>query len=160
MPTIQHVLMINRPIADVFAGIAAFDRIPEWIPSVRRAYVSSPGSTGVGTTFVEETSMFGRPIQIIGTVTAYEPDHKLVYVYNDKPLPGIWQYRLTPDGNGTRLDFHLEITHQKGILSARNPLILALFRRMIVANLASFKTWVEAYASEAASTHTMGSTGV
>lgn len=148
MPTIQQRLLIQRPVAEIFTAITAFDRIPEWIPSITRAYVTSSSPTGTGTTFVEEARLLGQSMRIVGTVTAYEPDHKLVYVYEDGPLPGAWQYTLTPEGAGTRLDFQLEIARQKGIFSARNPLVLALFRRMIAQNLNSFKTWVEKTAAE------------
>jgi uncharacterized protein YndB with AHSA1/START domain len=150
MPIIQNVLVIERPVDDVFAAITAFDRIPEWIPSIERAYVSSSGPTGVGTTFMEEANLLGRPLRIVGTITEYEPDHKLTYVYADGPVPGAWHYTFSPVPSGTQLDFRLEIP-PGSFFSFQNPFLFLIFRRLILKNLESLKAWIEAdYGKQAA----------
>lgn len=43
-----------------------------------------------------------------GTVTAWEPPHRIVVSWDvnpDQPAPTEWEARFSPDGDGTRLDF-------------------------------------------------------
>jgi uncharacterized protein YndB with AHSA1/START domain len=142
MPTMQHTLTINRAPQEVLAGLTAFDRIPEWIPSIERAYQQSPGPTRPGSTFVEEFRMLGQPRQIIGTVTALEPQRALSYEYATGPIPGLWEYRISADAEQSRLEFKLEMP-SRGFFSTSNPLLFNLIKREIRKNLSSFKSWVE-----------------
>jgi uncharacterized protein YndB with AHSA1/START domain len=142
MPTMQHTLTIDRGAQDVLAALTAFDRIPEWIPSIERAYQQSPGPAHPGSTFVEEFRMLGRPRQIVGTVTALEPHRMLSYEYATGPIPGRWEYRISTDADQSRLDFKLEMP-SRGFFSTSNPLLFPLIKREIRKNLASFKSWVE-----------------
>jgi uncharacterized protein YndB with AHSA1/START domain len=150
MAIIQRTLEIARPVDHVFAWITAFDRIPEWIASIERAYVSSSGPIGVGTTFVEEARVLGWPLRIVGTITEYEPAHKLTYIYADGPIPGVWHYTFSPVPSGTQLDFRLEIPPGR-FFSFQNPFLFLIFRRLILKNLESLKAWIEAdYGKQAA----------
>jgi uncharacterized protein YndB with AHSA1/START domain len=138
----RETFTIDRSPEKVFAAITAFDRIPEWIPSIKDAYQVSPGAPAVGTTFAEEFRFLGFQGKIIGTITALEPRRALVYEYAAGPIPGSWSYRLSGDSNVTRVDFMLE-TPSRGLFSTSNPAVFALVKREIRKNLASLKSWIE-----------------
>ncbi len=57
MPAIQRIVDIERPVETVFQAVTTSDRISAWIPTIQRAFISSAGSTGIGTTFVEESTL-------------------------------------------------------------------------------------------------------
>ena len=142
MPNFQHTILIDCPPEGVFAALTAFDRIPEWIPSIGRAYQESPRAVQVGTTFIEEFRLLTRPVRIVGTVTRLEPERSLTYEYRTGPVPGLWSYRLSPHGEGTQLHFQLDMP-ARGFFSTGNPIAFPLLKREIRKNLASLKAWVE-----------------
>jgi uncharacterized protein YndB with AHSA1/START domain len=142
MPTMQHTLILERAPQAVFAALTAFDRIPEWIPGIDRAYQLTAGAAAPGSTFVEEFRMLGRHMRIIGTVTALEPQRTLSYRYDAGPIPGHWEYRISREADHTRLEFKLEMP-SGGFFSTSNPLLFPLIEREIRKNLGSFKSWVE-----------------
>jgi uncharacterized protein YndB with AHSA1/START domain len=142
VPRLTHTLVVERPAADVFDALTAFERIPEWIPSIDRAYLDSPGPASAGTVFVEELRFLGRPARFVGTLTDYEPARRLRYVYETGPILGAWTYDLAAEGGTTRLAFELDVPSGR-FFSTGNPLVFPFVRREVRKNLASFKAWVE-----------------
>jgi quercetin dioxygenase-like cupin family protein/uncharacterized protein YndB with AHSA1/START domain len=140
-PWVRHSVAVAAPPEDVFAALTAFERIPEWIPGITRAYRTTDGPVGEGTELVEELRLAGRAMSITGTVTEHDAGRALAYVYESGPIPGSWRYALTPEGDGTRVDFTLAA--RRGL-----PVVSGLVARAIRRNLASFAAWAPgAYAA-------------
>jgi quercetin dioxygenase-like cupin family protein/uncharacterized protein YndB with AHSA1/START domain len=133
-PWLHHALTVAAPPEDVFAALTAFERIPEWIPGITRAHPATDEPVGEGTAFVEELRIAGRATSVTGTVTEHDPGRVLAYVYDSGPIPGRWRYALTPEGDGTRLDFTLAA--RRGL-----PLVSRLVARAVRRNLAAFAAW-------------------
>jgi uncharacterized protein YndB with AHSA1/START domain len=142
MAAANFTLHIHAPPSAVFAAITDFDHITAWIPDVKKSYISSSAPVGVGTTFVEEGTFMGRPTQITGIVKEYEPDHRLVYVYETGPVAGNWRYVIHPHEDGSRLEFAFQPT-PVGVFKILYPVIQSYTFNLIHKNLESFKAWVE-----------------
>jgi hypothetical protein len=64
MAYFEQLISINVSSQAVLEGITALERIPEWIPDIKRAYLTSPAPVRVCTTFVQDTVFMGWPFPI------------------------------------------------------------------------------------------------
>lgn len=90
MGTIEFELerTINAPIDRVFARLADIDGHNDWMPArgsiLKGTEKTSPGEPGVGTTYLDRTTVGDTP----GEIVEYEPPHTLVYHWWDKTPSG------------------------------------------------------------------------
>jgi carbon monoxide dehydrogenase subunit G len=102
----EHTVRIDRSPADVFGYLTAVERLPEWQSSA--VEVSAEGELGVGTRIREIRNFLGRRAESTLEVTEYEPARKFSLRVLSGPLPFEVRHTLTPEGEGTRLDWVAE----------------------------------------------------
>lgn len=81
MTHVERCLIFKCSPHDVFAGLIDIEAIPEWIPNIKKAYLTSPPPMEVGTTFVQHTVFMGQSFQIAGKVAKYDPPAAFGYIY-------------------------------------------------------------------------------
>jgi uncharacterized protein YndB with AHSA1/START domain len=70
-------ILIQRPIAAVFAYLSRPDRLPSWVAGVAAADGPTPDRQGVGATLVVERTAPVGLARLTWEVTAYEPPRTL-----------------------------------------------------------------------------------
>ncbi len=78
MPTIEHSVVIDRPVADVFAFLADFENRSKFESDVVEAERTTDGDIGVGATFREVRKVMGwRTVTVheIRRISALRADH-------------------------------------------------------------------------------------
>ena len=102
MPAGSLSLTVRRPLAEVFAYVADFERAPEWITDLVRVEKLTPGDVGVGTRFTQVVSLGGKELEGTMEVRAYDPP--CVYAYDGEGGPARFTARFTfsPEGDATR----------------------------------------------------------
>lgn len=98
----EIVRTVSAPIEEVFARLSDIEGHNEWMPqdgsSIRsRSEKTSPGETGLGTTYVDYTKFGATP----GEIAVFEPPTRLVYHWQDSTRAG----RVSMEG---WLDYTLE----------------------------------------------------
>ena len=120
---------IKAPIADVFDRLADVEGHNTWLPrkgSIRRSSrTTSPGPTGVGTTY-EDSTLFGRAP---GEVVTFDRPERLVYHWWQKAPWGAtlaegWPgYTLTSVGERETLVRHQAQLRTYGIYGPATPMM-------------------------------------
>lgn len=102
----EHTVHIDRPPADVFSYLTEVEKAPEWQSSALE--VSAEGEMGPGMRIREIRNFLGRRAESTLEVTEYEPGRKFSLRVVSGPLPFEIRHALTPEGEGTRLDWVAE----------------------------------------------------
>jgi uncharacterized membrane protein len=90
MLKIDYSVVIDRPLEEVFAYVTDIENMPVWSSEVEKAWKTSEGPMGKGTTFSSAAKVLGRQIENTIEVTEYEPNSKWFL----KPTSGPVSVRL------------------------------------------------------------------
>jgi len=108
MITVEQSVVINRPVADVFAYACDPANEPKWQDGVVNAQISSGNELAVGTEVLETRKFMGREMVSRFTVTEYEPDKKFAGKVVEGPVPfNVTELFEAVDG-GTKVTIHIE----------------------------------------------------
>jgi len=89
--------------ARAWSALVAWERQAEWMRDADRVRVLTPNREGLGVRVTVETRLFGvRAFTETLEVIAWEPDARLA-VRHVGPVRGVGEWRLRPEGSGTRL---------------------------------------------------------
>jgi uncharacterized membrane protein len=120
MPSAQRSISINRPVSDVFAFVADGENARQWRPGVLDvARVSGDGQGAIYRQGVKGPG--GRRIAADYEVTAFEPNQRIAFRAIAGPVRPSGEYRFTPEGDRTTVNFSLEatLTGWKALLMSR-----------------------------------------
>lgn len=120
MPNARSVVVIHRPIADVFAFLADAENDPLWRSGVKQ--INRQGEAGVGARYSQRISgPGGRAIPADIEVTVYEPPTRLAFRGIAGPVRPRGCYTLLAVEDGTQVTFTLEaeLSGIKGLLMSK-----------------------------------------
>lgn len=143
MTKIDHTLVINRPVEDVFAYHDDPDNMPKWETAILVYEQTSEGPIGVGTTFREVRKLMGRRLESASQITAY----KVNQTYAIKTTSGPISYEATMtfesvDGS-TRIKVVAEL-EPGGIFKLVEPIFRRVVQKQIEGHLSNLKDLMEA----------------
>jgi len=115
MPAGSVSLTVKRPLDEVFAYVADFERAPEWITDLVRVEKLTPGDVGVGTRFTQVVSLGGQELEGTMEVRAYEPPHVYAYEGEGGPTRFTARFTLTPEGESTLIRHDYEVVLGGGL---------------------------------------------
>ena len=127
--------VVHAPIGDVFDRLADIEGHSAWMPkrgSIHRSSEqTSPGPVGVGTTYVDHTSVGSTP----GDVVEFDRPTRIVYHWWDRTKGGRlkaegWPgYRLEAKGDHTTIVHHHARLETHGLHHLATPVYAYLARR-------------------------------
>ena len=140
--TVEAGVLINRPVAEVFAYATDWDKYPLWESDVLESRQLSDGPTGVATTYRHVARFMGQRLETEGIVTAYEPGRRICFKTTKSSFP-FSACQTFEDMNGaTRATYTFE-AELGGILRLMQPLTMRMSRRTLEANYARLKVRLE-----------------
>jgi hypothetical protein len=144
MPAVESMIHINRTPHDVFAFVSDYERDPRWRSEVVEMNYQNPGPTAIGRLAIETSKVFGRRLETLTEVTAYEPDAKILSRSISSPTPVISYRLVTPDGAGSRFTYRLEVDLSKAwLFRILRPVLLPLYVKTIESYLERLKQLLE-----------------
>lgn len=139
---LQHSVVINRPIEQVFAFVTDLGNEKRWQPEIESIEFTSDGPMGVGTTFRETRRTFGRRYEWHFEVTQFEPNK----IFCIQTLSGATPYQgcrlFEPAPGGTRVTEQGEL-QTTGLLKLLDPLMARLSRKPLKAAYDNLKALLE-----------------
>ena len=137
--------LISAPIQQVFARLADIEGHNEWMPRkgsiLRQTRQTSPGSPGLGTTYLDQTTFGATP----GEIVEFEPPRTLVHHWWNRTKGGRllvegWPgYSLAADGDGTtRVRHHAKMVTY-GIYRPATPILRMIAKRERAATVAALE---------------------
>jgi carbon monoxide dehydrogenase subunit G len=107
MPSANNEIVINRPVADVFAFLADAENDARWRPGV--VEIKRVSGDGVGTTYHQTVKgPGGRSVSADVEITDLRPNELIAFRAISGPVRPQGRYVVSPDGDGTRVRFELE----------------------------------------------------
>lgn len=134
---------INRPVEDVFAALTRFEDSPKWSSVALEAEQTSPGPVGVGSTARYVARFLGRRFEGQIEVTEYEPNRKISDVSTGGPIPVRSTITVEPADGGTRVHTVVDL-EPGGFFKVAEPLVVAMAKRQLEADLNNLKDLLEA----------------
>jgi uncharacterized membrane protein len=120
---------VARPVQDVFGYVTDLERLGEWQPNVVSVTKETEGPMGQGTRLREvRRGPFGRNVEAIVEVAAYEPNRRFDLRIVSGPLRIDGSHEFHETDGGTRIDF---VAHSQpgGALRLAEPLLARVLKR-------------------------------
>ena len=134
---IEATVVVNKPIAEVFARWSEVERYPEWFDmSIERRKVTE-GPIRVGTVYHAVDKLPpGRRVEATLEITAYQPN-ELMAARLSKPLDATWEARFEDTNGSTRMAFRT-VANLSGLQGLIAPLLSSWARRQLQTGLDRF----------------------
>jgi uncharacterized protein YndB with AHSA1/START domain len=141
MATFENVVVIGRPIEDVFAFLSNFENVPKWNYAIVETRKVSQGAGGVGTIYRQVRSVPRRSEESF-EVTTYDPPRRLEIQGQLGPFPSRLSYALDALPEGTRVTNSVEL-ELRGPGRLLGPVAVPRVRDAVGANLRKLKELLE-----------------
>jgi uncharacterized membrane protein len=138
---VEHTVVINRPVEEVFAYAGDFGNDAQWFVPVVESTPTSVGPMSVGKTFKRAAKLMGMGMSETAEVTEYEPNSKSCFKSTSGPVPNTNCRTFKSEGAGTRVTVELEAT-PTGFFKLMQPMLSSTMNKA-ESNLATLKTMLE-----------------
>jgi uncharacterized protein YndB with AHSA1/START domain len=110
MATASASIVINQPVAKVFAYVVDAANHTAWHESLLEATVTPDGPVGVGSVYRYVTNVMGSKIESKLEVTAFEENKKWSVTTTGVPTPVETVYDFESEGGGTKLTLSMALS--------------------------------------------------
>jgi uncharacterized membrane protein len=142
MEKIEQSIVISRPIEEVFAFVSDYRNDPRWRTGIVEFSQTPEGPTAAGTRLREVLRLAGLRLETASEVIEYEPNRKCTIKSTSGPIP-LRNWRLVePAPGGTRFTYAI-VGESSGFYKLAEPVLVAIFRRQLRAELARLKRILE-----------------
>lgn len=144
---VEHSVVINRPVEEVFEYVANLKNAPEWIAGVTRMEQTSDGEMGVGARGKQVRQYLGQQIEGDWEITEYVPNKKIsLQVLSGPVAPFGVAESFEPIDRGTLVTF-VGQGEQTGIFKLAVPVLARIYRKQLDADFTTLKYLLESRAA-------------
>jgi uncharacterized membrane protein len=145
MMKIEHSVVIERPIEEVFAFLNDAENNPTWQSSVLEAEKTSEGEIEKGTTYREVRKFLGQRIESTYEITEHEVNRKLGSKTTSGPIPVKLSTTFESVEGGTKVTVVGE-AETGGFFKLAESAVSRLFAKTLEADFDGLKAMMEAEA--------------
>ena len=131
MPIVNKTVVLPRKPEEVFDYLADFSTTEEWDPGIVSATRVGDDPVGVGSRFDLISVYRGRRIPVGYEITEYDRPNRFVIVGENPRFKGIDTIVVSPEGDGTRVDYTADF-RMKGIAKLFEPFLGGVFEKLSV----------------------------
>ena len=143
MIELEHEVVVNRPLEEVFAYATDPTRIPEWQSSVVEVRKEVDEPIRAGLRWREVRSFMGRRMEGTVEATAYEPSREFALRVVSGPVPLRVRQLFEPAGGGTRIRIRAE-GEPGGVFKFGERVVKRAAERQLKGDFAKLKDVLEA----------------
>jgi len=103
MIKVEHSVVINRPVPEVFAFVTDPANNAKWQEGLVESRMASAGTMGVGTQLTDVRKFLDQDMESKLEVLVYEPNKRFMQKVISGPIPFEIIETFDPDVNGTKL---------------------------------------------------------
>lgn len=133
---------IARSPREVFAVISNPSEATRFLDNIKESRKLTEGPIAVGTVFRETRVVGGKEASADLLVNAYRPDTHVGISTEAEGITVDYQYRLSPEGEGTRLTWSCEL-EAHGLRRMMLPMVAAIMKKEDGDHLQRLKTYLE-----------------
>ena len=142
MTRVEVTVTIERPPEEVFAFIADFEKNSLWQAGVQKAWFTSNGPFGVGSTYTQLSRFLGRDIEFHFEVVRFEPNKLVEFKTTSGTFPVHIVRAVEAVPEGSRVQAVIE-GEASGLFKLAAPLLDRITQRQIEADYGRLKTLLE-----------------
>ena len=142
MIRIEHSVIIDRPLEDVFAYLAAPGNMPEWQEAVLDAAAMGSGPVGADTRVRVERRFMGQVVTLILETTEFKANERFSFASESGPIALRGTVAVEPHERGTLAVFTVS-GEAEGLFSLAGPFIEQIVRSETVENASRLKKILE-----------------
>ncbi|MGH3148568.1 MAG: SRPBCC family protein [Rubrobacter sp.] len=139
---IAESVVIERPVAEVFAFAGAYENDPRWRAGVVEMRQDHRGSPRVGTTTHEVMRLFGQRQVTVAKVVEYEPNERTAFESVEGPMPVRGYRAFEASGEGTRFTYEFSAVPTP-LYRLLSPILAPILRRQVSGDLKRLKALLE-----------------
>jgi len=143
MTKLQHTIMIERPVDEVWDYVMDARNDPVWHSQVVEVGRGADQPAAVGLEIDEVVSFLGRRMPVTLVFTEHEPMRRSAIDVINAPVPGRGSYELAAENGGTRFTMTIE-TDAHGFFLLAEPVFKRIAQRDVVTSCARLKDLLEA----------------
>ncbi|MFC8981176.1 SRPBCC family protein [Streptomyces sp. NPDC057411] len=128
MITVERVIVVRRPPAELVAYLADFARTEEWDPGTVRCVRLDEGPVRPGASWRNTSRFRGRTTELRYELVVREPG-RLVFVGENRTVRATDDLRFAGEGTGTRLTYRASLAF-KGFARLAEPFLRSEFERL------------------------------
>jgi uncharacterized membrane protein len=147
MINVEHSIIINRPIEEVFAYVSDLRHSAEWQTGLLEVRKKTEGPLHVGTEFAFVRKFLGKKLESSNRFIEYKPNSLVTFEIPSGPVPGEASYLFESAPEGSKVTSKIEI-RTEGFSRLAEPLVAASLRRDVQANLGTLKNLLESRVME------------
>jgi dehydrogenase/reductase SDR family member 12 len=107
MPETTETITVDRPVADAFTRVADFSDLAEWDPTFDFSRRIDEGPLGVGSSFQVRGSTAGQELDLVLTITEYDPPRRVVFSGTGEGIDTTERIEIAAtDGGGSEVTYH------------------------------------------------------
>ena len=142
MVTNEKVIIIKRPVEEVFAYVSDAEKGPQWQKALVETRRITDGPLGIGTQYAGVRQFMGRKVESVMQYTTYELNKKVVFTSDSGSMPFVQTFLFEPAAGGTRLTARLEL-QTSGLMGLAKPMIASGIKREVDENFGILKDLLE-----------------
>ena len=139
---IEHSIVIDRPLDDVFDYLAAPWNMPEWQEAVLDASPIGDAPIGADTRVRVRRRFMGQVVTLVLETTEFKPNERFSFASDSGPIALSGTVAVSPHGQGTSVLFTLS-GEASGLFMLAGPFIEQIVRQETVDNAARLKKIME-----------------
>ena len=143
MINIEESIVINRPVAEVFAFVTNFENLPQWESNFRKVRLLASTPTGVGTTYQCDLKLPGQTATSKFEITEYEVNKKIAFEAEQAgPAKPNGSFRFESVADGTKITL-LPRPEFRGFFKLLEPMMAGYVRKQNQDHLVKLKILLE-----------------
>jgi len=142
MIKIEHSVVINRPIEEIFAFMDNPKNDPKWQSGVLESEQTSEGPAGVGATFREVRKFMGRRFESTLELTKHEPNKNIAWKTTSGPIPFELTATFESVEGGTKIAIVGEV-EPGGFFKLAESVVERMLTRQVEADFGNLKDLLE-----------------
>jgi uncharacterized protein YndB with AHSA1/START domain len=139
---VEETIVIDRPVAEVFAFVADQTNAHKWQRGIAVVRRQTPEPIGVGARHEVVRKFLGREISLTNEYVRYDPNQVVTFTAITGPAAMEVSYLTEPVPEGTKLTCHMRMD-QKGFFRVADSLVSRSMRRDFAAALRTLKGMLE-----------------
>ena len=139
---IEHSIVIDRPLDDVFAYLAAPSNMPQWQEAVLEAEPIGNMPIGLDTRVRVRRQFMGQSVTLVLDTTEFQPNERFAFASESGPIALRGTVVVEPHDRGTSVLFTVS-GEAEGLLALAGPFIEQIVRKETVDNAARLKEILE-----------------
>jgi uncharacterized membrane protein len=149
MITREASIVVDRPVAQVFALFADTKNQPQWDSGLLEACLMPDGPVKVGTKITEVRKFMGRTSENTGEVIEFIPNARITRKSVDAPMTVLGTVTFATTLGGTKVNWRWDLQF-KGIFALAGSMIATSMKKGSETSLRGLKNLLESRAKAAA----------